>query len=253
MYIGNTQTPLPPIFIFTVYPYVYREHSSALNPNPRIAGLSLCIQGTSNMALYCSNAHRFIPVYTGNIISAIVSLSTVSVYPCVYREHRECDFLFLCEFGLSLCIQGTLPNCYSIRHFSRFIPVYTGNIDYIATDWEEMNGLSLCIQGTSMTLYSSSYSARFIPVYTGNIPFIFEEDLDWTVYPCVYREHARLAWRIYWAPRFIPVYTGNILFDWWYSSTDSVYPCVYREHLIKTRERCVKTGLSLCIQGTFPF
>ena len=72
------------------------------------------------------------------------------------------------NFGLSLCIQGTLAQLIHIKQSQRFIPVYTGNMypttkPYIVTsvypcvyrehlqgetDEVERRGLSLCIQGT---------------------------------------------------------------------------------------------------------
>ena len=90
-------------------------------------GLSLCIQGTHSYS--CTNHHerRFIPVYTGNTFVKQKRLGYQPVYPCVYREHNSLEQLLILRRGLSLCIQGTLPNGYAVRHFSRFIPVYTGN------------------------------------------------------------------------------------------------------------------------------
>ena len=189
MYIGNTQTPLPPIFIFTVYPYVYREHSSALNPNPRIAGLSLCIQGTYHLFLKKISIGRFIPVYTGNIDDNSVLAMWYTVYPCVYREHYCVKLIYSTKNGLSLCIQGTFRGLNHLLIQSRFIPVYTGNIppygmpftshpvypcvyrEHFKRSWRTAHpsGLSLCIQGTSKKTLGNSSSVRFIPVYTGNI------------------------------------------------------------------------------------
>ena len=50
--------------------------------------------------------------------------------------------------------------------------------------------------------------------------------------------------------RFIPVYTGNTALVAVYFNKMAVYPCVYREHAINEYVGQVKTGLSLCIQGT---
>ena len=91
-------------------------------------------------------------------------------------------------YGLSLCIQGTQMEIYSLLKDSRFIPVYTGNSCASAKDCnaepvypcvyrelmaEDVNyinsdGLSLCIQGTLNKTIFFSYHIRFIPVYTGN-------------------------------------------------------------------------------------
>ena len=71
-------------------------------------GLSLCIQGT----LSCGDKNlgwaRFIPVHTGNTCANQLVPVAVSVYPCVYREHRFTMIRKLSYFGLSLCVQGTL-------------------------------------------------------------------------------------------------------------------------------------------------
>ena len=72
-----------------------------------MGGLSLCIQGT----LISNSSHfkngRFIPVYTGNILSKFCRIIVFSVYPCVYREHDEDSIYEKTDVGLSLCIQGT--------------------------------------------------------------------------------------------------------------------------------------------------
>ena len=52
--------------------------------------------------------------------------------------------------------------------------------------------------------------------------------------------------------RFIPVYTGNIVKLIGLSGLPTVYPCVYREHSLRCLVKSQKTGLSLCIQGTYP-
>ena len=49
------------------------------------------------------------------------------MYPCVYREHIWKFDYSVFEFGLSLCIQGTLAKTTLINFYTRFIPVYTGN------------------------------------------------------------------------------------------------------------------------------
>ena len=50
---------------------------------------------------------RFIPVYTGNILTFDEFAALVSVYPCVYREHFIYFSFHFYSLGLSLCIQGT--------------------------------------------------------------------------------------------------------------------------------------------------
>ena len=55
-------------------------------------GLSLCIQGTRCTKDLPPELARFIPVYTGNtnVIELYWWLETV--YPCVYREHKFCEY-----------------------------------------------------------------------------------------------------------------------------------------------------------------
>ncbi len=53
--------------------------------------------------------------------------------------------------------------------------------------------------------------------------------------------------------RFIPVYTGNIHRYRYIHIPASVYPCVYREHTFYSFGCRVQRGLSLCIQGTYPY
>ena len=73
-----------------------------------MSGLSLCIQGTSARSNFANNIIRFIPVYTGNIITKLSFGQHSAVYPCVYREHSTTACSPMPTPGLSLCIQGTL-------------------------------------------------------------------------------------------------------------------------------------------------
>ena len=50
--------------------------------------------------------------------------------------------------------------------------------------------------------------------------------------------------------RFIPVHTGNIHRYRYIHIPASVYPCAYRKHITITTKINVRSGLSLCIQGT---
>ena len=107
VYTGNTVSDAICASLSSVYPCVYREHSSHSIHYGINLGLSLCIQGTLLNKISITDGGRFIPVYTGN--TSLINLCTVlpSVYPCVYREHQIS--LNRPEFtsGLSLCIQGT--------------------------------------------------------------------------------------------------------------------------------------------------
>ena len=113
-------------------------------------------------------------------------------------------------------------------------------------------------------------TVRFIPVYTGNIQLRHLALMQYTVYPCVYREHVLpsraghcggglslciqgtfyIKCNLDPYSRFIPVYTGNICNPDHVPASLPVYPCVYREHTPLSEKIRVRTGLSLCIQGT---
>ena len=97
----------------SVYPCAYREHWITCKYFIYVCGLSLCIQGTCarNKLKWCNR--RFIPVHTGNIHPAFLIPVTKPVYPCAYREHNSHAHYLVCNFGLSLCIQGTCSfTCY---------------------------------------------------------------------------------------------------------------------------------------------
>ena len=111
-----------------VYPCAYREHCYWSSKTNRTSGLSLCIQGTFYSSSFQQQKPRFIPVHTGNMQYSATCFSLPSVYPCVYREHLPILIMQLCQFGLSLCIQGTCGLRIIADNIGRFIPVYTGNI-----------------------------------------------------------------------------------------------------------------------------
>ena len=88
MYTGNTDFKLYLLFMYSVYPCVYREHLFQAFGEQRTGGLSLCIQGTRTGTIGIELQTRFIPVYTGNTWGGIFSAVLAAVYPCVYREHK---------------------------------------------------------------------------------------------------------------------------------------------------------------------
>ena len=154
----------------------------------QLSGLSLCIQGTLESPNIRIAKARFIPVYTGNTIENSPTPANLSVYPCVYREHKLEKAKEYHQGGLSLCIQGTLESSGGNPSKKRFIPVYTGNTnvsksflnnvtvypcvyrEHIVIVWviDIIRGLSLCIQGTQHLPNNPATHKRFIPVYTGN-------------------------------------------------------------------------------------
>ena len=130
MYTGNINSNQSAFAECAVYPCVYREHISQPPPSFLFFGLSLCIQGTCVPSPLSILSLWFIPVYTGNIDDALKLLGIDAVYPCVYREHIGLTTLSECLFGLSLCIQGTFQFNFFQYSVRRFIPVYTGNIQF---------------------------------------------------------------------------------------------------------------------------
>ena len=89
VYTGNILRKQPLAHPLSVYPCVYREHVNPTSTTFLKNGLSLCIQGTYPTYYWQMVGHRFIPVYTGNIIFSWLNYSVVPVYPCVYREHSR--------------------------------------------------------------------------------------------------------------------------------------------------------------------
>ena len=111
VYTGNSHVDILMTGVGAVYPCVYRELNIYWFFLWSNRGLSLCIQGTPfNNFSYCIST-RFIPVYTGNSITAFRNLMPSAVYPCVYRELDWKKFVRTA--------------------FNRFIPVYTGNSQWV--------------------------------------------------------------------------------------------------------------------------
>ena len=109
MYTGNTFFVYLVYLRVTVYPCVYREHTYIVIHRSTVYGLSLCIQGTLAGRGHRNIKCRFIPVYTGNTFLVEIMDVLSPVYPCVYREHSPLTCYLPNQYGLSLCIQGTLP------------------------------------------------------------------------------------------------------------------------------------------------
>ena len=148
MYTGNTTVTTQIISAVAVYPCVYREHSSMSVCGLIASGLSLCIQGTRLSNEIGDAYHRFIPVYTGNTNSLLFCYLTLTVYPCVYREHGIPLSCRIFSNGLSLCIQGTRQNK-TISNVRRSVYpcVYREHL-LQRLFCLVVFGLSLCIQGT---------------------------------------------------------------------------------------------------------
>ena len=107
VYTGNIISDKVNKLMEAVYPCVYREHRIPGIYGGTIAGLSLCVQGTSHNIERVSGHLRFIPVCTGNMCSKQNPKNANTVYPCVYREHEYIFFEIPNNHGLSLCVQGT--------------------------------------------------------------------------------------------------------------------------------------------------
>ena len=107
MCIGNTSRVSGSQLSGTVYPYVYREHTSCAVRTIFKNGLSLCVQGTLWLTLVIPGQPRFIPMCIGNTSAALVYVEERTVYPYVYREHNIINIFVCIRCGLSLCVQGT--------------------------------------------------------------------------------------------------------------------------------------------------
>ena len=194
-----------------------------------IVGLSLCVQGTLNYIPGVNIELRFIPMCIGNTLNMSSAFLHCSVYPYVYREHKNQFQKKLAKNGLSLCVQGTLDVKNISRREERFIPMCIGNTykekgskvantvyPYVYREHmfdkrmcDDDTGLSLCVQGTLMLIMLIPVKPRFIPMCIGNTK----------------------------TPK--PKITDN-----------AVYPYVYRQHSYLASLRCQRHGLSLCVQGT---
>ena len=188
-------------------------------------------------------------MYTGNSRVLVRAISTLTVYPCVYRELMILRDPNYDNRGLSLCIQGTQGLTGNSISNLRFIPVYTGNsptytlirrskavypcvyreLGAGAEQRAPDNGLSLCIQGTPIDILPLIPSCRFIPVYTGNSSVTFVAASKGSVYPCVYRELNNSPFK---SNRYFGLslcIQGTLQSCQMVFHMDAVYPCVYRE------------------------
>ena len=118
-----------------------------------------------------------------------INRKTITVYPCVYREHIRNSCKRHLDDGLSLCIQGTPHICYLCNNDRRFIPVYTGNTAPLVVVVNAITVYPCVYREHGRVSCRRSIRARFIPVYTGNTIPAANGDLPEPVYPCVYREH----------------------------------------------------------------
>ena len=74
VYTGNTLNTTSSPTLNSVYPCVYREHPLSILSSEPLFGLSLCIQGTLWVVRNKIVLIRFIPVYTGNTKTTLLSI-----------------------------------------------------------------------------------------------------------------------------------------------------------------------------------
>ena len=195
-----------------VYPRVLGERHRVLKPTGSLYGLSPCARGTRSRAAAAALPARFIPVCSGNAIEAQGMTARVAVYPRVLGERL---IKFITKFrknGLSPCARGTLSWPITVRRFSRFIPVCSGNAAAsMATDSgisvyprvlgerpvrdfaHKVNyGLSPCARGTQRNHHTRRGKWRFIPVCSGNAPLVSSIISLESVYPRVLGERRHL-------------------------------------------------------------
>ena len=128
---GNTVHLLQTGSLSPVHPCGYREHSTGVPPHDDDTGSSLWIQGTLLNIHPQSRQTRFIPVDTGNTSAVLAQQKYSAVHPCGYREHSKISNNTKETHGSSLWIQGTRRRSVMGAHVTRFIPVDTGNTNFI--------------------------------------------------------------------------------------------------------------------------
>ena len=172
------------------------------------------------------------------------------MYPCEYREHAVFYSFDPQRAGLSLCIQGTpfLRNPSAAP--PRFIPVYTGNTDWVAKLTCLISVYPCVYREHIIGIRSIEFRTWFIPVYTGNTIAVIIIPIGLAgLSLCIQGTHNTVN-LVPDFQRFIPVYTGNTTAESMQTAMDTVYPCVYREHIYQNFHYIRRHGLSLCIQGT---
>ena len=112
----------------SVYPCVYREHIPLIVLIFIYNGLSLCVQGTRLGDICISGYLRFIPVCTGNTSAQICWNDSISVYPCVYREHADEPLLSTLAWRFIPVCTGNTPiitYCFIIKIMNtKFLPIF---------------------------------------------------------------------------------------------------------------------------------
>ena len=114
----------------SVHPRIYGEHSIRVAARIMNSGSSPYIRGTLLMQCRFGHPERFIPVYTGNIPRRKTVTSVTPVHPRIYGEHLHFAWRSFQKTGSSPYIRGTSPTVTDFVYIDRFIPVYTGNMDY---------------------------------------------------------------------------------------------------------------------------
>ena len=287
---GNSPSFQPQVILQAVYPRAYGEQRRYLCASCRFAGLSPCLRGTGQLRHGERAKKRFIPVLTGNSTTSNTAVLVLTVYPRAYGEQYHVKYCSFSINGLSPCLRGTVTILRVWLIAARFIPVLTGNSNYLAgvahsravypraygeqryveKAINDLGGLSPCLRGTEHWRPNRFNGNRFIPVLTGNSTLPAAVTCLVTVYPRAYGEQLPGSWLLlqlgglspclrgtglavrpgHRGPRFIPVLTGNRIISSARSIKVSVYPRAYGEQPTALPPIVLMRGLSPCLRGT---
>ena len=236
------------------------------------------------------HAFRFIPAYTGNINTRQGVQAIGAVHPRIHGEHVGDVGDIYTVFGSSPHTRGTWYIVVGKQIPFRFIPAYTGNIQYRGRQHDTRSvhprihgehpsslshnnnpgGSSPHTRGTLGDVARKPNHDRFIPAYTGNIRKSGWKYPNRTVHPRIHGEHPRegisgglcngssphtrgtLVPPPHRCPsvRFIPAYTGNMNISRFSSLTGSVHPRIHGEHYTGNITTLSSAGSSPHTRGT---
>ncbi len=168
-------------------------------------------------------------MHTGNAWPIFSGTFTNSVHPRAYGERYFQLHPSKRHNGSSPCIRGTPTFTLINTTRSRFIPVHTGNANFIL--WSDKY----------LSVHPRAYGERLVVKGLGGC-------LSGSS-PCIRGTHTNT--RKYTArKRFIPVHTGNALAGAATGSVTAVHPRAYGERKVNTLSAACVYGSSPCIRGT---
>ena len=111
----------------SVYPHACGERFPLGIHREMIDGLSPRLWGTVPSGYATGDAQRFIPTPVGNGLTEIHSITHHPVYPHACGERCQYKTEFLCRYGLSPRLWGTVQALFDEANAERFIPTPVGN------------------------------------------------------------------------------------------------------------------------------